>query len=134
VDKIIIKNLRLRSILGVNPDERLKKQDILINLVVYTDISSAAKSDSSEDAINYKCLKERVIQHVEKSSDFLIERLVTDIAGILLTEFSGVELVRVRVEKPNALRFAESVGIEIERTLADFTDEESATILRPRVK
>ena len=64
-------------------------------------------------------ITKRVIQHVEASSDFLVERLVTDLARIVIMEF-GVERVRVRVEKPGALRFAESVGIEIERSRADF--------------
>jgi dihydroneopterin aldolase len=56
---------------------------------------------------------------VEASADFLVEKLVTDLARLVITEF-GVERVQVRVEKPGALRFAESVGIEIERTRADF--------------
>jgi FolB domain-containing protein len=63
----------------------------------------------------------RVIQHVEDSSDLLVEKLVSDIAYLILSEFP-VQRVQVRVEKPGALRFAKSVGIEIERTLADFDD------------
>jgi dihydroneopterin aldolase len=60
-----------------------------------------------------------VISHVEESSDFLVEKLVTDLAKMVIVDFN-VEKVQVRVEKPGALRFAESVGIEIERTRADF--------------
>ncbi|MFN2137318.1 MAG: dihydroneopterin aldolase [Candidatus Promineifilaceae bacterium] len=119
MDKIIIKDLLLRSILGINPEERENKQDILINLVLYADIRAAAASDDIEAAVNYKSVTKRIIQHVEDSSDLLVEKLVSDIARIVLTEFN-VERVRVRVEKPGALRFAQSVGIEIERTRADF--------------
>lgn len=119
MDKIIIRDLLLRGIIGINPDERVKQQDILINIVIYADIRQAAASDAIEDAVDYKTITKRVIQHVEASSDFLVERLVTDLARIIITEF-GIERVQVRVEKPGALRFAESVGIEIERTRADF--------------
>ena len=119
MDKIIIRDLLLRGIIGINPDERVKQQDILINLVIWADIRQAATSDAIEDAVDYKSITKRVIQHVEESSDFLVERLVTDLARLVITEF-GVERVMVRVEKPTALRFAESVGIEIERTRADF--------------
>jgi len=119
MDKIIIRDLLLRGIIGINPDERVNKQDILINMVIYADIRPAAASDDIADAVNYKSITKRVIQHVEESADFLVEKLVTDLARLVITEF-GVERVQVRLEKPGALRFAESVGIEIERTRADF--------------
>ncbi len=119
MDKVIIKDLLLRSILGLNPEERVNKQDILINMVLYTDIRAAAKNDDIASSLNYKTVTKRIIKHVEEASDLLVEKLVSDIAYILLTEFP-TEKVRVRVEKPGALRFAKSVGIEIERTLQDF--------------
>lgn len=121
MDKIIIKNLRLRAILGINPEERLNQQDILINLELACDIRAAANSDQIEDAVNYKSITKRIIHHVENSSDFLVEKLVSDIARLVLTEFP-IEQARVRVEKPGALRFTESVGIEIVRTRADYSD------------
>ncbi len=120
MDKIIIKNLLLRGILGINPEERIKKQDILINVTLFTDITKAAQSDDADHAVNYKSVKSTIIEHVEESSDFLIEKLISDLAGILLTDFSGVERVILKVEKPGALRFAETVGIEIERARSDF--------------
>ncbi|GAB4272950.1 MAG: dihydroneopterin triphosphate 2'-epimerase [Candidatus Promineifilaceae bacterium] len=119
MDKIIVKDLLVRGIIGINDDERVNKQDILINLVMEADIRPAAKSDAIEDAVNYRSITKRIIQHVEESSDFLVEKLVTDIAYIVLREFP-VSRCTVRVEKPGALRFARSVGIEIVRSRADF--------------
>jgi FolB domain-containing protein len=119
MDKIIIKDLLLRSIIGINPDERVNKQDILINMVLYTNIREAAASDNINASVNYKSVTKRVVQHVEESSDLLVEKLVTDIARLIITEYP-VERVVVRVEKPGALRFARSVGIEIERSREDF--------------
>lgn len=118
-DQIIIRDLLVRSIIGINPEERIKKQDILINMILFADIRAAAQSDDIIDAVNYKAITKRVIEHVENSSDYLVEKLVSDIARIVLTEFD-VRKVRVRVEKPGALRFAQSVGIEIERSHEDF--------------
>lgn len=123
MDKIIIKNLLLRGILGINPDERVNKQDILINLTAETDIRPAAGSDNIEQAVNYKFLAQKIIEHVEHSSNFLVEKLVTDLAKLVFAEFPAVQKVTVRVEKTSVLRFAESVGIEIERTRADFAGE-----------
>jgi FolB domain-containing protein len=86
---------------------------------MYADVRRAAETDDIADSVNYKSISKRVIQHIEDGSDFLVEKLVTDLARIIIAEF-GVERVMVRVEKPGALRFAKSVGIEIERTQVDF--------------
>ncbi|GIK56582.1 MAG: dihydroneopterin aldolase [Chloroflexi bacterium] len=120
MDKIIIKDLLLRGIIGINPEERVKQQDILINVVMFADIRRAAASDDIADAVDYKTTTKRIIDHVEASSDFLVEKLVTDIARLVLEGNPQVTKVQVRVEKPTALRFAQSVGIEIERSRADF--------------
>lgn len=119
MDKIIIKDLLLRGIIGINEDERVNRQDILINVVMFANTQAAAASDSIEDAVNYRTITKHIIRHVEASADFLVEKLVNDLARIILTEY-GVERAIVRVEKPGALRFAKSVGVEIERTRSDY--------------
>jgi FolB domain-containing protein len=121
MDKIVIRNLKLSGIIGINDDERVNKQDILINLVMFADTRPAAASDRIQDAVNYRTITKHIIRHVEASSDFLVERLVSDIAQIVLTEYD-VERVIARVEKPGALRFAESVGVEIDRSRADYLE------------
>ena len=86
MDKIIIRDLLLRGIIGINPDERVKQQDILINMVILGRYSPRRpSSDAIEDAVDYKSITKRVIKHVEESSDFLVERLVTDLARMVIT-------------------------------------------------
>ncbi|MCB8966887.1 MAG: dihydroneopterin aldolase [Ardenticatenaceae bacterium] len=109
----------MRAIIGINPDERVKKQDILVNLVLYAD-TKAAETDDIDDAVNYKTISKQVIDRVENGSDYLVEKLVNDIARMILHDYPQVQKVQVRVEKPGALRFARSVGVEIERTREDF--------------
>lgn len=115
LDRIYIKDLFLRGILGINPDEREKRQDVLINITLYADLAAAGQSDDMRDTVNYKQIKNRVVAMVEASSFFLVERLAERIAEICL-EDDGVQAVKVLVEKPGALRFARSVGVEIARS------------------
>ena len=117
-DQIIIRDLLLRGIIGINDWEREKEQDILINITLYGDLQPASVSDQIEDTINYRTITKQVIAHVDQSKRFTVEALAQDIANICL-ETRGVERARVRVEKPGALRFARSVGVEIERSRAD---------------
>jgi FolB domain-containing protein len=113
-DRILIKDLLLRGIIGINDWEREKAQDILINITLFGDLKAAGSSDKIKDTINYRTITKQVITHVEGSSRFTVEALAHDIAQICL-QADSVEKARVRVEKPGALRFAQSVGVEIER-------------------
>ena len=117
-DRIEIRDLLLRGILGINPEEREKKQDILVNLTLFADLRQAGRSDDIADTPNYRTITKRVIEHVEQVGRFTVEALATDIARLCL-EDPRVARVRVRVEKPGALRFARSVGVEIERSRDD---------------
>ena len=113
-DEILIKDLLLRTIIGVNDEERRNRQDVLINLVLYADTRPAGETDRIEDAVNYRTLAKRIIELVERSQFYLVEKLAAEIARLAL-EDQRVERVKVTVEKPGALRFARSVGVSIER-------------------
>lgn len=114
-DRILIKDLLVRTIIGINEEERVEKQDVLINLILEADMRKAAETDDIEDAVNYRTITKQVIGLVETSQFLLVERLADEIAEICLAD-SRVERVQVTVEKPMALRFARSVGVSIERT------------------
>ena len=114
MDKIFIRDLALRCIIGVYRDERIEKQDVIINIVLECDHSAAAKSDRLDDAVDYKTIKKRVIEMVEISNFQLIETLADRIAQICLDD-ARIQSVTVTVDKPNALRFARSVAVEITR-------------------
>ena len=114
MDKIFIRDLAARCIIGVNDDERREKQDVRIHLVLWADLGRAGRTDRFEDTVDYRAVKKRVLESVEKSSYFLVEALAERIAGICL-DSAGVEEVQVTVEKPSALRFARTVGVEILR-------------------
>jgi len=118
LDRIYIRDLRLRCIVGIYPDERTHKQDIVVNVTLRCDLGKACRSDRIEDTVDYKAVKKRIVAAVESSEFFLIERLAEEIAAICL-EPEGVTLVQVTVDKPGALRFARSVAVEISRTKED---------------
>ena len=118
-DRILIKDLHLRCIIGIHDWEREKRQDILLNITLFVDLRQAGESDAIEDTVNYRTLTKQIIAHVESAGRFTVEALATDIARFCL-EMEGVQKARVRVEKPGALRFAQSVGVEIERSAEDF--------------
>lgn len=118
-DRILIRDLLVRGVIGLNEWEREQKQDILINLTIFSDLRRAGATDDVANTLNYRSITKAVIALVESSSFFLVEALATEIARLAIVDF-GVLRVVVRVEKPGALRFASSVGIEIDRSRVDF--------------
>lgn len=115
MDQVTIKNLLARGIIGVNDWERKRAQNILINVTMFTDTHRAGQTDNLEDCINYSTMSKRLLAHAESVNRLTVEALANDLAKICLEE-QAVQKVIVRVEKPGAVRFAESVGVEIERS------------------
>jgi FolB domain-containing protein len=118
-DKVEVRDLMVRGVIGVNDWERDVEQDILVNLTLYTDLRRAGESDDIDDTVNYRTIAKAVIDHIKTHQPFTVEALATDIARICLAT-PHVRRAQVRVEKPGALRFAHSVGVEIEREASDF--------------
>lgn len=117
MDRIYIRDLALRCIIGIHPDERQKKQDVIITLVLEGDQRPASRSDRLDDAINYEGIKKNVVTFVEDSQFNLLETLAEGVADLVLQE-RRVRRVTVTVDKPGALRFARSVAVEITREQA----------------
>lgn len=121
-DQIHIKDLLLRAIIGINEEERHNKQDVVVNITLYTDHTAAA-SDDIADTVNYKTIAKQTIKLVEGSQFYLVEKLALEIIELCLAD-DRVERAVVTVEKPGALRFARSVGVTVDRTRADMTSAE----------
>jgi FolB domain-containing protein len=113
-DTLTIKDLLVRTVIGVSEEERRDKQDVLISITIFTDTAVPGKTDNLADAVNYRTIAKKVLALAEHSSFHLVERFAEEIAALCLAE-PRVEGVRVTVEKPGALRFARSVSATIER-------------------
>lgn len=118
-DIIEIDNLRLRCVIGFSAHELKDKQDVVISLRLKTDMRQAGITDNPEDTFNYRTVTKAIIAHVEDSRYKLVEALAVAIARICVVDHDA-GWVQVRVHKPGALRFSDSVGVVIERTRDDF--------------
>lgn len=115
MDKVIIKDLTARGIIGVNDWERKKPQEILINIELFGDLSRPGNTDDIEDSINYRTVAKEAQRLAETCERLTVEALAADIAEVCLKN-PRVQRAKIRVEKPGAVRFAHSVGVEIDRS------------------
>ena len=111
--KIRVRNLRLRTIVGIYDWEKAEKQDVIINIEFEIDGTKAALSDSISDTLNYKNLNKKIIDTVQSSEFNLLEKLAKTVLDIVMQE-EKVLWARVEVDKPGALRFSDSVSVECE--------------------
>jgi FolB domain-containing protein len=118
-DRIEIIDLLVRGVIGVNDWERTVEQDILFNVTLFADLKAAGASDDMDDTVSYRAVAKAIIEHVKTHQPLTLEALAAQTAELCLG-YAGVRRVRVRVEKPGAVRFARSVGVEIERQAGDF--------------
>jgi FolB domain-containing protein len=82
MDKVFINDLMVRGVIGISDRERSQPQDIVVNIVMYTDITKGATSDNIDDCVNYRTIAKAIIAHIEKVSRFTVEALAADIAAI----------------------------------------------------
>jgi FolB domain-containing protein len=119
LDRILIRDLMVRGVVGINPEERRGPQDIVVNATLYVDARPAGASDNVADAVNYRTVAKAMIAHIEAAQPLLVERLAADLVALCFEQDARVQAVELAVEKPGALRFARSVGVAICRRRQD---------------
>lgn len=110
--RIRVKNLRLRTFIGIKEEEILNRQDVLINLTILYPAAQAVEVNQIDQALNYRTITKAVIRHVEENRFALLERLTQELLDLVMTH-PQVVYAEVEVDKPHALRFAESVSITL---------------------
>lgn len=110
--EIKIKNLRLRTYIGIKDDEIRNQQDVVINVIIQYDASKAITDNCIESALNYRTITKKIIQYVQEGRFALLERMTQDVLDIIMSH-EQVNEARVEIDKPHALRFSDSVSVSL---------------------
>jgi dihydroneopterin aldolase len=114
-----LRGLKVEAVIGVWDWERQIRQTVELDLELATDVAKAARTDSIDDALNYKEIAKRLIEFVSNSEFHLVETMAEQVARIIVADF-GVSWTRVSISKPGAIEGSRDVGVSIERTTADY--------------
>ncbi|MBC3767257.1 dihydroneopterin triphosphate 2'-epimerase [Neptunicella marina] len=109
---IRIKNLRLRTFIGIKEEEINNKQDVVINIKIQYLAEQATQSEDIHDALNYRTITKKVISLVENNRFSLLEKLTAEVLSIA-SQHEWVTFAEVEIDKPHALRFADSVSMSL---------------------
>jgi len=113
-DIVFIRDLRVKTVIGIYDWEREIKQEVVFDLEMAADIAKAAQTDSIDDTLDYKSISKRIVEFVEASEYQLVETLAEKVAAIILNEFN-VPWLRLCLNKQGAVSVARDVGVIIER-------------------
>ena len=119
---INITNLRLRTYIGFNEEEKQKQQDIIINAEIHYPANKLCLRDDVENALNYKVICKNIIRHVESGRFLLLEKLTSDVLG-LCVDNPQVSFAKVTIDKPHALRFADSGSLTLSYTKEELKED-----------
>ena len=114
MDIVFLGGLEIETIIGIYDWERDTKQTVVLDIEMAFDIKKAAETDDIQYALDYKTVSKRIISFVEASQFLLVEKLISEIAGIIQNEFNA-PWVKITLNKKGAIRGASDVGIIIER-------------------
>lgn len=112
IAKIHIQDLRLRTFIGINEDEKKNRQDVVINIRIHYHAAKAVSFNEIDEALNYRTITKRVIRHVEENRFLLLERMTDEVLSLVM-EHPEVMWADVQIDKPHALRFSDSVSIAL---------------------
>ncbi len=119
-DRIHIRDLSVRGIVGINPDERINPQEIVVNLTLWTDTTAAAKSDDIYDAINYASISQAIRAHISEpkadEAPLLIERMAAELVALVFDVDPRIREAELSVAKTEAVTAVRSVDVTIRRS------------------
>jgi D-erythro-7,8-dihydroneopterin triphosphate epimerase len=115
IARVRIKDLLLRAYIGIKEEEINNQQDVVINVTLTYDATQAINRNQIEAALNYRTITKQIIAHVDGQRFALLERLTHEVLAIVM-EHQAVRWTQVEIDKPHALRYAESVSVRLEAT------------------
>lgn len=113
-DTIFIRQLKVRTLVGILPHERLKKQTLIINIALQTDFSQAQNSDNIADALDYSAISHFIIEFAEQAQYKLIERFADQLCQAIFANFN-TNSIRIDIQKPAAIPHTREIGLSLTR-------------------
>lgn len=112
MDRIFLRDLSLETVIGTLPEERLKKQSLIINVMLELDLAPAGQLDDLSLSLDYQALEEAIVELGKKSSFLLIERFASAVLDLCM-QSQLVQKAEVTVDKPGALKHCRSVAVTL---------------------
>jgi len=116
---IFIKDFIIHEIIGIHDYEKAKKQKIKFNIVIDVNQNTLPNEKDLRSIINYENITKQLESLVKNKKYNFLESLAED-SFVEIFEDNRINSVTIKIEKPEAIKNAESVGVEVFKTRKDY--------------
>ena len=116
---VLIKNFIIQEIIGIHQHEKIKKQKIKFNIVIDVDQNVLPNEKDIKSIVDYEKITNN-LKNLAKSKKYnFLESLAED-SFKKIFEDKRINSVKIKIEKPEAIKNADSVGVEVFKSRKDY--------------
>ena len=118
---VFIKDFIIEEIIGIHEHEKIKKQKIKFNVVLYVDQKTIPNEKNEKTIVNYEKITRKLEKLVKNKKYNFLESLAEDSFEEIFKD-KRVNSVKIKIEKPDAIKKANSVGVEVFKSRKDYEE------------
>ena len=116
---VFIKDFIIEEIIGFHESEKIKKQKIQFNVVLDIDHRTIPNEKNEKSIVNYEKITKKLEKLVKNKKYNFLESLAEDSFEEIFKD-KRINSVKIKIEKPDAIKTANSVGVEVFKTRRDY--------------
>ena len=116
---VLIKDFLINEIIGIHKHEKIKKQKILFNIIIDVNQNTIPDESNLDSIVDYEKITNKLSKLTRSKNYNFLESLAEDSFKEIF-EDKRINSVKIKIEKPDAITNAKSVGVEIFKSRNDY--------------
>ena len=116
---VFIKDFIIQEIIGIHEHEKTEKQKIKFNIVVDVNQNTVPDEKDIKSIVDYEKITNKLENLVKNKKYNFLESLAEDSFKEIF-EDKRINSVKIKIEKPDAIKNADSVGVEVFKNRNDY--------------
>ena len=116
---VFIKNFIIEEIIGIHKHEKIKKQKIKFNIILDINQSATPDEKNIKSIVDYEKITNKLENLTKNKKYNFLESLAEDSFKEIF-EDNRINSATIKIEKPEAIKKAKSVGVEVFKTRKDY--------------
>ena len=116
---VLIKDFIIYEIIGIHKHEKINKQKIIFNIIIDVDKDTLPNENNLSSVVDYEKITNKIESLVKNKKYNFLESLAEDSFREIFKD-ERINSIKIKIEKPDAIANAKSVGVEVFKTRNDY--------------